>query len=172
MPADSRPQTRDRPITPAPFGPCWDLVDGPPPWPRSGPEPCGLDRLLRARAELLSPDATLLDVVEYASDFSREHGRSSTNLEGFLATGSFVSDEDVPMDLDDTQRCLHKLAFAIVDDESSVIARMNALCDDADDARPVSTAEQAFRTLLCYLPVATYLCLLHREGRHLYNYVT
>ena len=76
------------------------------------------------------------------------------------------------MDLDDTQRCLHKLAFAIVDDESSVIARMNALCDDADDARPVSTAEQTFRTLLCYLPVATYLCLLHREGRHLYNYVT
>ena len=148
-----------------PFGPTWDYVSGPSPWhSKSQSSVASRERLLQQKGELLSARVTILQVLRFAADFSREHGGSSTNLANFLSDGIFLSD-DVPFDLDDLERCLHKLAFALAMHDPLTIVHLNRLCTEASSSSSQGTSSvRRFGTLLCNLHIATYCALVYREA--------
>jgi len=150
---------------PSPFGTMWDYANGPPPWhSKARSSVASREWLLEQKGELLSARVTILQVLRFAADFSREHGSSSTNLANFLSDGIFLSD-DVPLDLDDLERCLHKLAYALAMHDSLTIAHLNRLCAEASSSSSQGTSSvRRFGTLLCNLHIATYCALVYREA--------
>ena len=95
----------------------------------------------------------------YGPNFDRIHGLSSDNLIAYLSTGAFKAvDSGAPSDLDDLQRCLHKILFLCAQPELAPqsTARLNDLCAASTDRPPTGQwAKTRFRCLLQNVNVAT-----------------
>lgn len=157
------PSSPNRIESPAPFGPTWDFATGRPPWQRDSPKPAG-NTFLSAKEKLFGEDVTLLDACELCSAFDREHGVSSTNFEYFLNTGEFLDPfGDVPHDFDDLERCLHKLSFALANNEEETLSNIKRLTTDVSFGD--TEAGRRFRNVMLNFPVAVYGCVLHREAQ-------
>lgn len=141
-------------------GRAWDFVmDGVLPQ-RVRPLPACIDDLLSARTELLSDKCDMATIVRHAGAcFDPWHGESSANLTSFLETGRFSS-KSAPADLDDLQRCLHKLAWAYCTSPKETATRLSAFCSEQGEG--MQGARATFWNVLHNLPACTYACLVAR----------
>ena len=184
-PDDSkRKETVEPPLGDGP----WDYVlHGPPPLPRPATAPDGsvvdamdadatIRWLLAAKKKLLRPDVTMRDLETYAGGFDRIHGVSSDNLTAFIRTGAFKSlaqGGGAPNDLNDLERCLHKVAYlctAEKDVAAQAIARLNTLCAiPIADVPAMPLAKRRFRCLLQNVNICVYAVLVAKRGRMIFS---